>query len=60
MARGEHPKRTVFYGVCLTAFAFLAVWPAATVHSRWLSILIYIVAVVAGLVGSVMALRDYG
>jgi hypothetical protein len=60
VARGDHPKRTVFYGVCLMAFAFLAIWPAASVHSTWLSVLIYVVAVIAGLVGSVMALRDYG
>ncbi|MCG7593071.1 hypothetical protein ACXYX3_20945 [Mycobacterium sp. C3-094] len=60
MARGEHPQRTVFYGACLVAAAFLSCWVAASVHITWVSTLIYIAAAVAACVGAVMTLRDYG
>ena len=55
MARGEHPQRTVFYGACLLAAAFLSCWVAARV-----SALIYVAAAIAMCVGLVMTLRDYG
>lgn len=58
MARGDHPKRTVFYGACLMAIAFLTIWPAASVDATWLSVTLYVVAVILGLVGAVMTLRD--
>ena len=60
MARGEHPRRTVFYGACLLAAAFLSYWVAASVHTTWLSALIYVAAAIATCVGVVMTLRDYG
>lgn len=60
MARGEHPQRTPFYGACLLAAAFLSCGVAARVHTGWVSGLIYAAAVVAGCVGLVMTLRDYG
>lgn len=60
MARGEHPRRTVFYGACLLAAAFLSCWVAASVHTAWLSALIYVAAAIAACVGLVMTLRDYG
>jgi MFS family permease len=60
MARGDHPKRTVFYGTCLCAAAFLSCWLAASVHQVWLSAVIYVLAALMGIVGSVMTLRDYG
>ena len=60
MARGEHPRRTPFYGACLMLAAFLSCWLAASVHIVWLSALIYVAAAVGGCVGAVMTLRDYG
>ncbi|AFM18976.1 hypothetical protein Mycch_4262 [Mycolicibacterium chubuense NBB4] len=60
MARGAHPQRTVFYGACLLAAAFLSCWVAARVHIVWVSALIYVAAAVATCVGLVMTLRDYG
>lgn len=60
MARGDHPQRTVFYGACLLAAAFLSCWLAAWVHITWVSVLIYVAAAVATCVGVVMTLRDYG
>ena len=60
MARGEHPQRTVFYGACLLAAAFLSCWLAARVHIGWVSALIYLGAAVAACIGVVMTLRDYG
>lgn len=59
MARGEHPQRTPFYGACLMAAAFLSVWLAASVHTTWVAVLIYIGAVVGGAVGFAMTFRDY-
>jgi hypothetical protein len=41
MARGDHPQRAPFYGVCL------------------LSVVIYVLAAIAGVVGFVMTFRDY-
>lgn len=58
MARGEHPKRTVFYGTCLCAAAFLSCWLAASIQVVWLSAAIYVAAAAAGCVGAVMTLKD--
>lgn len=60
MARGDHPKRTVFYGACLLAAAFLSCRLASSVRETWLEVAIYVLAAVMAMVGSVMALRDYG
>ena len=60
MSRGEHPRRTVFYGAVLMAVAFLSCWVAASVHHIWLSAVIYGLAAIMGAVGAVMTLRDYG
>lgn len=60
MARGEHPQRTPFYGVCLLSAAFLSCWLAASIHVHWLSITIYVAAAVAAFIGAIMTLRDYG
>jgi hypothetical protein len=58
MALRDHPKRTVFIGVCLTAIAFLSCWVAASVHIGWLSAIIYVAAAVVGFIGGLMALQD--
>ncbi|OFJ53287.1 hypothetical protein [Mycolicibacterium grossiae] len=59
MARGDHPQRTPFYGACLLAIAFLSCWWASSVQQVWLSVVIYVAAVVLALVGFVMTFRDY-
>lgn len=59
MARGEHPQRTPFYGVCLLSAAFLSCWLAASVSATWLSITIYVVAAVVAWIGFLMTFRDY-
>ena len=58
MARRDHPRRTVFIGVCLSAVAFLACWLAASIHIVWLSATIYVAATVVGFIGGLMALQD--
>ncbi|TPG35708.1 hypothetical protein [Mycolicibacterium hodleri] len=58
MARRDHPRRTVFIGVCLTAAAFLSCWLAASIHVVWLSAIIYVAAAVIGVIGGLMALQD--
>lgn len=60
MARGDHPTRTPFYGVLLSAAAFLSCWVAAVVTVTWVAATIYIVAAVVAGIGFVMTLRDYG
>ncbi|MCV7224738.1 hypothetical protein [Mycolicibacterium komossense] len=60
MARGDHPERTAFYGVCLLAGAFLALWLATSVPIRWLSITIGVLAVLATGAGFLMTFRDLG
>lgn len=59
MARGEHPQRTPFYGVCLLSVAFLSCWLASSVHIAWLSVGIYVVAAGVAAVGFLMTFRDY-
>ena len=59
MARGEHPQRTPFYGVCLLSAAFLACWPAASVHTAWLAAIIYVLVAVVAAIGFLMTFRDY-
>jgi hypothetical protein len=58
MALRDHPRRTVFIGVCLSAAAFLSCWLAASIHVVWLSATIYVAAAVMGFVGGLMALQD--
>jgi hypothetical protein len=58
-ARGEHPQRTPFYGVCLLSGAFLACWLASSINTVWLSIVIYVLAGLAAVFGFVMTFRDY-
>jgi hypothetical protein len=52
MARGYHPQRTPFYGVCLLSGAFSACRLASSIHILWLSIVAYVLAVIAGVCGS--------
>jgi hypothetical protein len=59
MARGDHPQRTPFYGVCLLSGAFLACWLASSIHLRWLSISIYALAAITAIIGFFMTFRDY-
>jgi hypothetical protein len=59
VARGDHPQRTPFYGVCLLIAAFLSCWLASSIHTTWLSVAIYVGAAVAACVGFVMTFRDY-
>jgi hypothetical protein len=58
MARRDHPKRTVFIGVCMSAVAFLSCWLAASVHIVWLSATIYVAAAIIGFIGALMAVQD--
>jgi CHASE2 domain-containing sensor protein len=58
MARGDHPQRTPFYGVCLSG-AFLACWLASSIRILWLSIASYVLAALAAVVGFVMTFRNY-
>jgi len=60
MARGDHPQRTPFYGVCLLMLAFGACALAANTHPAWVSALIYVGAAAVAMVGTVMTFRDYG
>lgn len=60
MARGDHPVRTPFYGVLLSAAAFLSCWVAAVITVTWVAATIYIVAAIAAGIGFVMTLRNYG
>jgi hypothetical protein len=59
MARGDHPQRTPFYGVCLLSGVFLSCWLASSIHILWLSIGIYVLAAIAAIGGFVMTFRDY-
>ncbi|HEX5142763.1 MAG TPA: hypothetical protein VFW21_02720 [Mycobacterium sp.] len=59
MARGDHPQRTPFYGVCLITIAFLACWPAASLHTAWMSGTIYALAALTAWIGFLMTFRDY-
>jgi hypothetical protein len=59
MARGDHPQRTPFYGVCLLSGAFLSCWLASSISILWLSIVVYVVAAVAAVAGFIMTFRDY-
>jgi hypothetical protein len=59
MARGDHPQRTPFYGVCMLSGALVSCWLASSIHILWLSIVIYVLAAVAAAVGFVMTFRDY-
>ena len=60
MARGDHPQRTPFYGVCLLMLAFGACGLASVTHPIWASALIYAGAAAVAMVGFVMTFRDYG
>jgi drug/metabolite transporter (DMT)-like permease len=59
MARGDHPQRTAFYGVCLLSGAFLSCWLASSIRILWLSIVIYVLVAIAAGVGFVMTFRGY-
>ena len=59
MARGAHPQRTPFYGVCLLSVAFLACWLGSSIHVTWLTIAVYVLAAVIAAVGFLMTFRDY-
>ncbi len=39
--------------------AFMACWLAASVHITWLSVAIYILAVIVAAVGFLLTFRDY-
>lgn len=59
MARGEHPQRTPFYGVCLMIGAFGICGLAPIAHPGWVAALIWIGAAAVAMVGFVMTFRDY-
>ncbi len=59
MARGDHPKRTPFYGALMLFAAFMGTWLAASVHIVWLSVAIYILAAIVAAAGCLMTFRDY-
>ena len=60
MARGDHPQRTPFYGVCLLMLAFGACGLASITHPVWAAALIYAGAAAVAAVGFGMTFRDYG
>lgn len=45
--------------MCLLSGAFLSCWLASSIHIQWLSIVIYVLAAVATVIGFVMTFRDY-
>jgi hypothetical protein len=59
MARGDHPQRIPFYGVCLLRLAFLSCWLASSIHILWLSIAIYVLVAIPAIIGFIMTFRDY-
>lgn len=59
VARGEHPQRTPFYGVCLLIAAFGMCVLASMAQPVWVSALIWIGAAAVAMVGFVMSFRDY-
>lgn len=54
MARGDHPERTPFYGVALSAAALLSCWAASLITTTWLAASIFVLAATAAGVGVVM------
>jgi hypothetical protein len=60
VARGDHPQRTPFYGVCLLMLAFGACGLASITHPAWAAAVIYVAAAAVAMVGTVMTFRDYG
>lgn len=60
MARGEHPERTPLYGGLLV-IAAMVVSAIVTVTDAPLPVRVpvYLVSLVAGLVGALLTLRDY-
>jgi hypothetical protein len=60
MARGDHPQRTPFYGVCLLMLAFGACGLASITRPVSASALLYAGAAAVAMVGFVMTFRDYG
>lgn len=61
VARGEHPERTPVYGgiMIVTAMVVATVVTAAGVPAA-VRITVYLLALVAALVGIVLTFRDYG
>lgn len=59
MGRGDHPQRTPFYGVLLLMGALGACWVASSIHTGWLSIIIFLLAGVVAALGFVLTFRDY-
>ena len=59
MARGDHPKRTPFYGALMLFGAFMACGLASSIDITWVSIVIYVVAVIVAFAGFLMTFRDY-
>jgi hypothetical protein len=51
MARGEHRHRMPLYRMCLMSGALLSCWLASLIHILWLSIVIYVLAAIAAIVG---------
>lgn len=51
--------RTPFYGVLLVVAAMVGSTLATVAGPPWLRIVVYVLAVPAGLVGFVMTFRDY-
>jgi UDP-N-acetylmuramyl pentapeptide phosphotransferase/UDP-N-acetylglucosamine-1-phosphate transferase len=61
VARGEHPERTPVYGGALMVGAMVVATVVTAVGvPAWVRIAVYLVALVAALVGFVLTFRDYG
>jgi UDP-N-acetylmuramyl pentapeptide phosphotransferase/UDP-N-acetylglucosamine-1-phosphate transferase len=60
MARGEHPERTPLYGGLLVIGAMVASAVVAVTNTpAAVRIPVYVVSLLAGLVGALLTLRDY-
>jgi len=60
MARGEHPERTPLYSGLLIITAMVVSAVVALSHTPTaIRVPVYLVSLVAGLVGAVLTLRDY-
>jgi UDP-N-acetylmuramyl pentapeptide phosphotransferase/UDP-N-acetylglucosamine-1-phosphate transferase len=59
MARGEHPERTPLYGGLLIIAAMVVSAVVTVTHTPTaIRVPVYLVSLVAGLVGAVLTLRD--
>ncbi len=59
MARGEHPRRTPFYGALMMIAAWLTAAWVSYLDTAWLKVTIFVICGAVTLIGFVMTFRDY-